>query len=235
MEELNQNQSNQIIGVPQVEQGEENTVEQTARPVTENKIVTIESSPEAKPAETIQPNKLEVVKKILRNLQESVDSALRLLESDDEPGAKQTMLPLALASKTDQAAGAPLIQGKIVEGVFDGESMVGPDGQIYQVPPNYASKSKLVEGDILKLAITPKGAFIFKQIGPVERERLKGSLLKNNDNGEYAVAVDDKIYRILKASITYFKGNEGDEVILLAPKGAVSRWAAVENVVKKRI
>jgi hypothetical protein len=43
--------------------------------------------------------------------------------------------------------------GKVVEGVFDGQNMVGSDGKTYPVPANYASKSKLVQGDILKLTI----------------------------------------------------------------------------------
>jgi len=57
------------------------------------------------------------------------------------------------------------VSGKIVEGVFDGQIMIGPDGKSYPVPANYASKSKLVEGDILKLTIADDGGFIYKQIG----------------------------------------------------------------------
>ena len=38
-------------------------------------------------------------------------------------------------------------EGKIIEGIFDGQIMIGPDGKNYPVPANYASKSKLVEGD----------------------------------------------------------------------------------------
>ena len=49
----------------------------------------------------------------------------------------------------------------VVEGVFDGERMMGTDGIKYNVPPNYASKSKLLEGDILKLVIQEDGSFIF--------------------------------------------------------------------------
>ena len=44
---------------------------------------------------------------------------------------------------------SPANEVKILEGVFDGQNMVGSDGRQYIVPPNYASKSKLVEGDIL--------------------------------------------------------------------------------------
>ena len=48
-------------------------------------------------------------------------------------------------------------EGKIIEGVFDGQIMIGPDGKNYPVPANYASKSKLGEGDILKLTIGDNG------------------------------------------------------------------------------
>ena len=56
--------------------------------------------------------------------------------------------------------------GKIIEGVYDGQNMVGSDAKTYPVPANYASKSKLVQGDILKLTIADDGAFLYKQIGP---------------------------------------------------------------------
>ena len=64
------------------------------------------------------------------------------------------------------------VKGKIIEGVFDGQVMIGPDGKNYPVPANYASKSKLVEGDMLKLTITDDGGFIYKQIGPTELRKI---------------------------------------------------------------
>src|SRR3989344_4636154 len=69
--------------------------------------------------------------------------------------------------------------GKIIEGVFDGQNMMGPDGKQYPVPANYASKSKLVEGDVLKLTIADDGSFIYKQIGPVERRKVLGVLVQD--------------------------------------------------------
>ena len=122
--------------------------------------------------------------------------------------------------------------GIIVEGVFNGQIMIGPDGKQYSVPANYASKSKLVEGDILKLTIDKDGSFIFKQISPVERNRLVGHLVKDKDTDEFVVLAGDKIYKVLMASVTYFKGSEGDEVVILVPKDADGVWAAVENVIK---
>ncbi|RJQ34989.1 hypothetical protein C4566_01385 [Candidatus Parcubacteria bacterium] len=123
--------------------------------------------------------------------------------------------------------------GTIIEGVFDGQLMVGPDGKKYSVPANYASKSKLVEGDILKLTIARDGTFIFKQISPVERKRIVGYLVKDKEQDEFVVLAEEKVYKVLMASITYFKGEEGDEVVILAPKDSDSNWAAVENIIKK--
>ncbi len=124
--------------------------------------------------------------------------------------------------------------GLIIEGVFNGQIMIGPDGKEYSVPANYASKSKLVEGDILKLTIDRNGSFIYKQISPAERTRLVGHLIKNKDTNEHVVLAGDKIYKVLPASVTYFKGAAGDEVVILVPKDSDSTWAAVENVIKNK-
>ena len=121
--------------------------------------------------------------------------------------------------------------GRVVEGVFDGQNMTGPEGKIYPVPANYASKSKLCVGDVLKLTISDDGTFIYKQIQPVERKKVMG-ILSKNDKGEYSVEVDGKSYRVLLASLTYFKAEPGDTVTIVIPKDEDVAWAAVENVIK---
>ncbi len=121
--------------------------------------------------------------------------------------------------------------GKIIEGVFDGQNMIGPDSKQYPVPANYASKSKLVEGDVLKLTIAEDGSFIYKQIGPVERRKIIGVLMQD-ENGDYKVIADGKTYRVLLASLTYFKAEAGDEVTIVVPSEGETQWAAVENVIK---
>jgi hypothetical protein len=124
-------------------------------------------------------------------------------------------------------------RGKVIEGVFDGQNMVGPDGKVYTVPANYASKSKLVEGDIMKLTITADGSFIYKQIGPVERARQMGTLVRDDETGMYrALTKNGRSFRLLTASVTYYKGEVGDTVVLLLPEEMDSRWAAIDNVVK---
>lgn len=122
---------------------------------------------------------------------------------------------------------------QIVEGVFNGQNMVGPDGKIYTVPANYASKSKLVEGDILKLTIRPDGSFVYKQIGPVERKRIVGTLVYNKETTDFSVLIGNRSYKVIKASVTYYKGEPGDEVVLLVPQDEDSVWGAVENVINQ--
>ncbi len=122
---------------------------------------------------------------------------------------------------------------RVIEGVFDGQNMIGADGQQYDVPANYASKSKLVEGDILKLTINNLGAFIYKQIKPIERIRKVGELEQDFQSLQYYAVADGKKWRLLTASVTYFKGEPGDEVIFLIPAEGESRAAAVENIIQR--
>ncbi|MGH7237775.1 MAG: hypothetical protein ACREGF_04535 [Candidatus Saccharimonadales bacterium] len=119
------------------------------------------------------------------------------------------------------------IIGKVIEGVFDGQNMVGSDSKTYPVPANYASKSKLVQGDILKLTIAEDGAFLYKQIGPIPRKQVVGAL--KLENGHYFVEVGDKNYRVLLASVTYFKAKPGDQVSVNLPEDdTTAEWAAIE-------
>lgn len=126
---------------------------------------------------------------------------------------------------------APIAQedtlGKVIEGVFDGQNMVGSDGKTYPVPANYASKSKLVQGDILKLTVAEDGAFLYKQIGPIPRKQVVGQL--KLENGHYFVDVNGKEFRVLLASVTYFKAKPGDQVSVNLPEDdSTTEWAALE-------
>ena len=55
--------------------------------------------------------------------------------------------------------------GKVIEGVFDGQNMVGSDAKTYPVPANYASKSKLVQGDILSSPLPMTAPFYTSKSG----------------------------------------------------------------------
>jgi antitoxin component of MazEF toxin-antitoxin module len=120
--------------------------------------------------------------------------------------------------------------GTVIEGYFDGEKMIAASGQTYLVPANYASKSKLVEGDNLKLTIGSNGHFVYKQISPVERRRLIANLEQAPDGNYYAV-FEHQRWRLLQASISYFHAQTGDKIAILIPSGATANYAALENLV----
>lgn len=173
---------------------------------------------------------LQKIKRALDLVEANLIEARKLLgELMGEPAPASDVAEKARAVGTMETVD----EGRVIEGVFDGQNMVGPDGKQYSVPANYASKSKLVEGDTLKLTITADGSFIYKQIGPVDRQRLVGALVRDDLTKDFRVLVETKIYRVLLASITYFKGQEGDEVVILVPQEGETTWAAVENIIHR--
>jgi hypothetical protein len=138
-------------------------------------------------------------------------------------------LPVSISKAASGLAATKITdEGKIVEGVFTGERMQGSDGEDYPVPANYASKSKLVFGDVLKLTIADDGRFLYKQIGPVDRKTVIGTLVA--DGSQFKVIADGGDYRVLLASVTYFKAEVGDKVTLIVPDGQESEWGAIEAV-----
>ena len=166
----------------------------------------------------------------IQALREMIYSAEKTLQ-----GAKSMLLQLEGKKKVGRRkkiSDEDAEGGRVIEGTFDGQIMIGTDGKQYPVPANYASKSKLVEGDMLKLTITPDGSFIYKQIGPTDRKRVIGVANLDAD-GDYFVAAEGKAYKILLASITYFKVEPGDEVTLVLPKNIDSDWGSIENVLQK--
>lgn len=170
--------------------------------------------------------------RILRQMQDSLGHVIQLLETGSGEAGEAVVRELADSKQRLDVDVAEMSGLRTVEGVFDGTNMVGDDGNVYNVPPNYASKSRLVEGDMMKLLIKKDGTFIFKQIGPMERRRVVGTLAEDAANGDYLCVSPDGQWRLIRAAVTYFRGAPGDEVVILVPKSAPSTWGAVENVVK---
>jgi hypothetical protein len=172
---------------------------------------------------------LVMVAQMIDAAEKSITSAKQLLR--EMMGGAATKANLAAFSEKAQTLTVSE-GGKIIEGVFDGQNMVGPDKKQYPVPANYASKSKLIEGDVLKLTIAEDGSFIYKQIGPQERKKMLGVLMMD-EKGDFRVMAEGKPYKVLLASLTYFKAEAGDEVTIVVPQEGSTDWAAVENVIKK--
>ena len=171
----------------------------------------------------INDKQLKTLKKLIETAETGLAGAKELLSSligDDG---------LVAASIIPVGSSAVPTGGRVVEGSFDGQHMVGPDGKTYPVPANYASKSKLVQGDMLKLIIGDDGTFVYKQIGPVERHKLIGTLQLRD--GAYYVEARGREYHVLFASVTYFKAQPGDQVSMVVPEGGDAEWAAIEAVI----
>lgn len=166
----------------------------------------------------------------MSDLPEKQIKRLKSLIQDAETNlaaAKELLISLVGEDEIVSRGTREEVAGKVIEGVFDGQAMIGPDGKTYPVPANYASKSKLVEGDILKLTVTEDGSFMYKQIGPVPRKQIIGTLTQHD--GAYYVEANGREYRILLASVTYFKANLGDQVTIIIPEdNPDATWAAVE-------
>ena len=164
----------------------------------------------------IADKQLKTLKKLIEQAETNLAGAKELLASlvgDDDMVAPTHSAPLS---------------GKIIEGQFDGQNMHGPDGKLYPVPANYASKSKLVQGDGLKLTIGDDGAFLYKQISPIHRRKIIGTL--NLKDGQYYVEASGHDYRVFSASVTYYKAQPGDQVTIVIPDEGDADWAAIEAV-----
>jgi hypothetical protein len=129
---------------------------------------------------------------------------------------------------------------EVVEGVFNGENMIGDNGQTYLIPQNYASKTQLVVGDRMKWILTENPETketkeVFKLIQPVVRERVIGTFEIEGSN--YVVLIDNfpAPVKILKASATYAMKNlglsVGDKVAIYIPKDGIPTWGAFISLV----
>jgi len=189
-----------------------------------------ESTEESSDALQAGDVKIAFALRLVASLREQLESLERVLNGSESVDIEELILKQERAGKEFYT---PMNQSRTIDGVFDGEQMIGEDGRQYLVPPNYASKSKLVEGDLLRLIITDSGRFIFKQKGPIERQRSVGMLVRDEESDAWCVVADGRKFCVLPAAISFHKGGMGDDVVILLPKNAPSKWAAVENVIKR--
>lgn len=122
-------------------------------------------------------------------------------------------------------------ESKIIEWVFTWEEMLWVDNHKYPVPVNYASKSKLVQWDRLKLTIETNWRMLYKQIKPIERE-IKVWLL-TKDQWKFQVISEWATYNVLTAAVTHFKAEIWDNISVIIPLWKQANFAAIEAVIPK--
>jgi hypothetical protein len=173
--------------------------------------------------------KLQAIRDFINNAEMSLRSAKRIMkEMLDEEGIPDSAWPdLQTNGLHTYKSG----ESKIIEWVFTWDEMLWVDGHKYPVPVNYSSKSKLVQGDKMKLTIEADGRMLYKQILPIERETKVWLLAR--DQGKYQVLADGISYYVLTAAVTHFKAEIGDTVTILVPKWKEATFAAIEAVIPK--
>jgi hypothetical protein len=176
-----------------------------------------------------QASKLALIKEMIESAESNMRSAKQMI--NELTGYSSKSVYSKMASDLDSSSDHEDGESKIVEGVFNGQTMTDGEKNEYPVPANYASKSKLIPGDVLKLTIQPDGSYLYKQIGPTERKRIIGIL--TYEDSQYKVIAEAKAYKVLLASVTYFKGEVGDKITLIVPTLEDSDWGAIENVLPK--
>ncbi len=180
-------------------------------------------------------NKLQTILSLLEICETNLRNAKMML-SQVSPGSPMPKLSTIAdySVKSQEEANA----AEVVEGHFDGESMIGDNGQTYPVPQNYASKSQLVVGDRMKWILT-KNAFgevheVYKLTQPVPRDRVVGKFLVDGNNYCVMLPAFPSPVRILKASATYAMKNLnlkiGDDIAMYIPKNGVPTWGAFISV-----
>lgn len=178
-------------------------------------------------------------KELLVNLVESIDVAKSSLKAAEKWAEKLSTKLGIPSNKIEQLAQEKNYdrfndpdETRVVEGVFDGQNMIDGAGSTYPVPANYASKSKLVEGDRLKLNIADNGAFIYKQIELIPRTLVVGNLVL--EGSQYQVLAENKVFNVLYASVTFYRAQVGDQVTVIIPEAGNSKYAAIENVIPQQ-
>lgn len=115
-----------------------------------------------------------------------------------------------------------------IEGIFDGTYLVTVDNQKYEVPPNYAAKTRILYGDRIKL-IEENGKQLFKSISKQERIEVEAVIAKKD--GKWFALTADRSYRISDNAAEFNKLNINDTVVVLVPKDRVNvPFAAFDKV-----
>jgi hypothetical protein len=171
-------------------------------------------------------NKIKALRDLIHSAQTSINSAKKILNSllwdEDDDSLEYDTSGLSTYSSGD-------IQ--VIEGVFTGDAMLGPDGNTYPVPQNYASKSLLVQWSKLKAIIEPNGKIKYKIIGEIPYETQIGIITKNGE--KYQINTETKTYNVLMAAITFHKCGIGDSVTLRIPEWKNATYAVIEAVIPK--
>ncbi len=175
----------------------------------------------------LQDKQIKALRDLIQSAENSIRTARKMLDS----------LVWDTSSQDDFAANTSWLSSyqswdeKIIEWVFTGDSMLGPDGSVYPVPQNYSSKSLLVQGSRLKATIDKNGWIKYKIIEEIPFDTSLWIVTKNWE--KYEITTDSKTYKVLVAAITFHKCSIGDTVSIRTPKWKDGTYAVIESIIPK--
>ncbi len=121
-----------------------------------------------------------------------------------------------------------------IEWEFDGVVLIDKDWKKYPVPTNYASKSKLISWDEMKLNIMKNGKMIFKLIKKVERHTIQAILSKDSTSDkDIAIYKNKYIFILNHAAVSYHKWKPGDKVLITVNKSKPWKFAALDTIMQE--
>jgi hypothetical protein len=123
-----------------------------------------------------------------------------------------------------------MITGEVM-GVFDGTIFVGDDGRLLVVPGNYVSKSKLLEGSIVRAKLV-NGKAEFKIVQPAERryvivEATRGPSMRY----VYKEAGSMRTWKTFRECEVYFQVKEGKRYSMEVPVTSTKGVGVITNEV----
>lgn len=157
------------------------------------------------------------IRQSVENIKKELDNLVRLVENGSTGTA--TGAANQVAQSSDEVIGT---------GQYDGFYVTTEDGQKHEVPPTYASKSRVVFGDTLKILKNGDRVY-FEHLNKVPRKELSGILTKKE--GSWHFLSHSGVYKVLDVAVEYYKGKELDEAIALVPEDNLEApFAALDKV-----
>lgn len=105
------------------------------------------------------------VRALLTDIQTKLMRVMELLGGGHNMFGTHSQTPARQPVRFNARNSASLQMGEAIDGVYDGQgNMVSDDGTRYKVPPAYAAKLGLQEGDLLQVMNGPNGMRKFKRI-----------------------------------------------------------------------
>ncbi len=131
---------------------------------------------------------------------------------------------------TDQEDTAASADIPSIEGSFDGTHLVTPTGEKIEVPQNYAAKTRILYGDIVKM-YEENGEKKFKVT--TKQPRKKVVALTTKKEGKWYVLTGLGAYKISDGTADFNKLEVNQEVNVLVPENNLTvPFAAFDEVIK---